>query len=410
MKVLVSCQHYRPEPFNTADVCEGLVERGHEVTCITALPNTGMPGNDIPNEWRNPVLRDRVENGVRVIRVPLSPRKSGAKARVMNYLSFWRNANKAARMLPGGIDVTLGYQFSPVMQADPALAYSKKYGAPSLLYCFDLWPVSLTAGGFSESSLPYRWMGSVSKRIYSEANRIAVTSPLFDEYFRNELNLTIDDSLYLPQYADDVFSASVAGQMLPEGYNPEKINITFAGNVGQAQSVITVVEAAALLRDRDDIVFHVVGSGSRLSECEGRARELGLRGIVFHGRHDVSEMPAYYAASDAMLVTFEASPMAEYTLPRKATTYLAAGRPILAALGGETKRVIDAASCGFSCNTADAAGLARIAVDFSAMPKDKREHLGTSGRAYYESHFTKDRFFSTLESELEKLKGTKHGM
>ena len=402
MRILVSCQHYWPEPFNTGDVCEALVARGHEVTVITALPNTGMPGNDIPQKWRDPARRDEIRNGVRVIRADLHPRLSGGMNRVRNYLSFWHKANNIARGLGDDYDVTLGYQFSPVMQADPALVWARKNRKKALLYCFDLWPASLLAGGFKESSLPFRWMRSVSKRIYSQADRIAVTSPLFDEYFRRELGLSVPDSVYLPQYADDAFLAAPAGPA-PEGYDPVKCNLTFAGNVGQAQSVETIVEAAGLLRDDASIACHVVGSGSHLKACQRRAAELELPNLTFHGRRPVEDMPAYYAASDAMLVTFEASPMADYTLPRKATTYLAAGRPVLAALDGETRRVLDEAGCGMCCGTADAEGLARIAREFAALPQDKKKRMGESARAYYQAHFTKERFLDELEALLSEL-------
>lgn len=400
MRVLVVCQHYWPEPFNTSDVCEGLVERGHEVVVITGLPNTGMPGNDIPAEYRREHPFEELRNGVRVIRVPLRPRLAGAANRVKNYLSFWRNANRLARSLDEEFDAVLGYQFSPVMQVDPGLVYARRHGVRMLLYCFDLWPASLAAGGFGESSLPFKWMRRVSRRIYSQADRIAVTSPMFDEYFRGELGLEVPDSAYLPQYADDIFSEG-AGTFVPEGYDPGKVNLTFAGNVGRAQSVETIVEAAALLKGEEDIAFHVVGSGSMLAECEAKADELGLGNIAFHGRKPVGEMPAYYAASDAMLVTFEDSPMAQYTLPRKATTYLAAGRPVLAAASGETARVIDEAGCGFSCGFQDAGGLARICREFAAS--GSREEFGRRARAYYEAHFTKERFFDALEGELEDL-------
>lgn len=402
MRILVACQHYWPEPFNTADVCEGLVQRGHEVAVITALPNTGMENNDIPAEWGDPERLNQVRNGVSVHRVRLHPRRYGAVNRVRNYLSFWRNANRLARGLDEEFDVALGYQFSPVMQVDPALVYARRHNIKTLLYCFDLWPVSLTAGGFSESSLPYRWMERVSRRIYSQADRIAVTSPYFDAYFREELGLDVPDSVYLPQYADDSFSRD-AEPAVPDGYDPSKVNLTFAGNVGQAQSVITIVEAAGLLRERHDIVFHVVGSGSRLEQCRSRASELGLENLVFHGRRPVGEMPAYYAASDAMLATFEASPMATYTLPRKVTTYLAAGRPVLAALDGETERVIADAQCGLTCAAADAEGLAGIARKFAALPAGERELMGGNARSYYESHFTKELFFETLEQALSDL-------
>ena len=399
MRILVVCQHYWPEPFNTSDVCEALVKRGHSVTVITGLPNTGMPGNDIPEEWKEASRRDEMHNGVRVLRTMLYPRRCGSVNRVRNYLTFWHNANKIARSLGDDYDVALGYQFSPIMQVDPALVWARKHDKRMLLYCFDLWPVSLTAGGFSEMSLPFRWMRSVSKRIYSQADCIAVTSPLFDEYFRGELCLDIPDSVYLPQYADDIFDISV--KPVVEGFDPAVCNLTFAGNVGQAQSVITIVEAAALLKDDSSIAFHIVGSGSRLAECEARASELALSNIAFHGRKPLEEMPFYYAASDAMLVTFEASPMATYTLPRKVTTYLAAGKPVLAALSGETERVLNEAGCGMCCDTADAEGLARIAKKFSLRADHVR--MGEAASAYYLTHFTKERFLDKIENLLRDL-------
>lgn len=401
MNILIVCQHYWPEPFNTSDVCEELVKRGHSVTALTGLPNTGMPNSDIPYEYRNGKNRVQKRNGVTILRADLAPRKTGAANRVKNYLSFWLNANKLARNIKDEFDVVLGYQFSPVMQVDPGLVYAKKHHKKMLLYCFDLWPISLTAGGFSQESLPYKWMSSVSRRIYSRADRIAVTSPLFDEYFSGSLSLNREPSAYLPQYADDNFG-TVGTSGGCDGYDPTKINLTFAGNVGQAQSVATIVRAASLCNN-DRIVVHVVGSGSRLEDCKRLAETLKAKNVVFHGRKPIEEMPRYYAASSAMLVTFEDSPMATYTLPRKVTTYLAAGKPVLAALSGETKRVIDEAHCGLCCAIEDAEGLARICDEF--VERDDKELMGKNARSYYESHFSKEMFFDKLESILKELAG-----
>lgn len=398
MRILVVCQHYWPEPFNTSDVCEELVRRGHEVAVITGLPNTGMPSNEIPAEYQG---SNRVEfrNGVKIYRTKLYPRKTGALNRIRNYISFWRNANSVARNIVDEFDVVLGYQFSPVMQVDPGLVYAKKHHKKMLLYCFDLWPVSLTAGGFSVESLPYKWMAQVSGRIYRQSDRLAVTSPLFDEYFKQELGINREPSAYLPQYADDAFVDCKCCEC--EGYDSSKVNLTFAGNIGQAQSVKTVVKAASLVKSDLNIVFHIVGSGSRLEECKSLATELGLTNIVFHGRKPLEEMPKYYGASDAMLVTFEDSPMATYTLPRKVTTYMAAGKPILAALSGETKRVIDDAKCGYCCAIEDASGLAAICERFADSAN--AGELGARAKSYYESHFTKELFFNRLESLLAEI-------
>lgn len=401
MKILFVCQHYWPEPFNSTDVCETLVERGHDVTVLTGLPNTGMPGGDIPAEYQNGRNREETRNGVKIIRASLHPRKTGALNRIQNYLSFWRNANKIARRLPSGFDVVFGYQFSPIMQVDPGLVYAKKNNVPMLLYSFDLWPQSLLAGGFKKDSLPYKWMKSVSTRIYSQADRIAVTSPLFDDYFKRELGLDIPKSVYLPQYAEDLFGRNVSEA--PDGYASDKINLTFAGNIGAAQSVETIIQAAAILSEDDRFVFHIVGSGSSLEKCKELAEELKVNSVVFHGRKPLEDMPKYYSASDALVATFADDPVLGFTLPRKVQTYMAAGKPVLGTMIGEARRVVEAANCGFCCNAEDAEGLASIALKFADC--DNARALGNNAKAYYSEHFSKELFFDVLENALNELKG-----
>lgn len=181
MKILVVCQHYWPEPFNTSDVCEELVKRGHSVSVITGLPNTGMPNSDIPEEYKSGHKQIEHHNGVTIYRANLQPRKTGALNRVKNYISFWHNANRLARKLNEEFDVVLGYQFSPVMQVDPGLVYARKHHKKMLLYCFDLWPVSLTAGGFQRTRCPTNgWRpsqkGFIGKLIVLLLPRLCLTS------------------------------------------------------------------------------------------------------------------------------------------------------------------------------------------------------------------------------------------
>ena len=406
MKILVVCQHYWPEPFNTADVCEELVRRGHQVTVLTGLPNTGLKDGDVPAEYRNGRNRRQQRNGVTILRAWLHPRKTGAKNRVLNYLSFWFAGNKLARRLKEDFDVVIGYQFSPVMQVDPGLVYARETGAPMLLYSFDLWPESLKAGGFSESSLPFKWIKSVSQKIYSDADCLAVTSRGFFDYFRDELGIEPKRPLYLPQYAEDLFTSKESSSEAV-GFDANKTNLVFAGNIGAAQSVETIVEAANILRDYHELVFHVVGSGSSLEKCRELAESYALSNIVFHGRRPLEEMPSFYAAADAMLATFSNDPILAYTLPRKVTTYLAAGKPVLGTLTGEARRVVEDARCGYCCAPEDPGGLAKICLTFAS--DSKKKELGSNARAYFDKHYSKERFFDSLEQTLNNLKGIRHG-
>ena len=161
------------------------------------------------------------------------------------------------------------------------------------------------AGGIKKESLVYKWFLKISKKIYSSADVLAVTSPSFSGYIEDLTGKKIK-TIYLPQYAEDIFSEISGG--MPDGFSQDKINLTFTGNVGAAQSVETIVRAAALLKDHDEIVFHIVGSGSELENCKILSKNLDINNIIFHGRKPLEDMPTYHNASDAMLATFPIHP------------------------------------------------------------------------------------------------------
>lgn len=399
-------QHYWPEPFNVAEICEALVARGHAVTALVGTPN--YPEGEIYPGYGKGANAHQSRKGVDIVRVPLIPRKQDPIHRVLNYYSFACNGERMARKIDHGFDAVVSFQTSPVMQARPAIAYAEATGTPLLHYVVDIWPECLLAGGIKKGSIAYNHYAKVSRQIYKKADRLAVTSPLFVDYLSDLMGSQVKAAL-LPQYAEDEFFEAPSGSV-PKGYDPEKFNVTFAGNVGAAQSVQTLVRAAALLKGDPCFVFHVIGSGSELASCKALAEELGASNIVFHGRHDISEMPSFYAASDAMVATFSADETLAWTLPRKIQSYMAAGKPVVAAIGGETERVLAEAHCGMCCAAEDAEGLARVCGRLADATPERRAEMGAAGRAYCKSHFAKSRFVKTLESELEKLKGTKHGM
>ena len=403
LRILAVSQHYWPEPFAISDVCEGLVAMGHSVTMLTGTPN--YPDGDIYPGYEGGKKAAQERNGVHIKRVKLVPRGREIWQRVINYYSFSINATREARKLPGDYDVVLSFQTSPVMMGKPALAYGKKNNVPVLLWCQDLWPESLTVGNIKRGSLIYKMYARVSRAIYSGADCLAVTSRSFSDYFKTQLHMD-KKTVYLPQYAEDIFSDEAS---LREEYDPTKINLTFAGNVGIAQAVNTFVEAGHYLAGDDRFVLHVVGSGSELETLKKYKEEIGADCVVFHGRHPLTEMPSFYNSSDAMVATFQNNSILGYTLPRKVTSYMAAGRPILGTVVGEARHIIEEAGCGLCCDAEDPVGLAEICKKFADMSPEERAAMGANGRRYYEEHFAKDSFYTILETELQKLKGAKHG-
>lgn len=391
MKILVICQHYWPEPFVLDDVCEELVKRGHTVHVVTGVPN--YPMGHIYEDYKNGKNRTQERGGVRITRTFTIGRRQNVFFRFLNYFSYAISSTRYIHRLKEEYDVVYTNQLSPIIMVNAAMAYAKKWNKKVVLYCMDLWPASLAAGGISQRSLIYKIFSKVSGWLYRKADRILVTSRMFQEYFEKKFNIGADVVEYLPQYADNRFDA------LPEYEKGETIDLMFAGNIGAVQSIPTILHAAKLLENNQQLRWHIVGDGSELENSKKLAEELQLQNVIFYGRKPMEEMPLYYAKADAMLLTLTADPFISMTLPGKAQTYMAAGKPILAAGNGEIHHVLNDANCGFCGPAENAEGLANAVCQFLEHPN--RAELGKNARLYYEQHFTRNMFMDSLEQELK---------
>ena len=392
-KILVICQYYKPEPFRISDICEEMVRRGHEVQVVTGYPN--YPEGILYDGYGLGKHIDEIINGVRIHRCFTIPRKTGTLKRMMNYYSYSVSSTKyvlskectASDGKP--FDVVFCNQLSPVMMADAAIAYKKKYKVSAILYCLDLWPESLIAGGIKRKSKVYQYYHHVSKKIYRQMDKILITSRLFSDYLNNEFGIRKDKIEYLPQYAEDIFGH------IPERKEDGTFNFMFAGNIGAVQSVETVIKAAEILKETS-VKFHIVGGGSDLD----RLKEMGkdMDNVVFYGRRPIEEMPKFYENADAMLVTLADDPVLSLTLPGKVQSYMAAGKPIIGAIDGETKIIIEESKCGFCGKANDAVELAENIKRFIKY-KD-RDIMGENARKYYEENFREKLFMNKLESNF----------
>lgn len=392
MKILVVCQYYYPEPFRLPDICEAMVQQGHSVTVVTGTPN--YPEGVVYPGYEKGAHADEMRNGVRIHRCPLIPRKQGALYRFLNYYSFVYSSHRYLRGLKEDFDVVFVNQLSPVMMAEAALSWAKRNRKKCVLYCLDLWPESLLAGGIGKNSPIYKVFWHISRSIYRKADTILITSLGFRDYFRDVLGIKNQQIRYLPQYAEDMFGTVGAADTEQNG-----VHYLFAGNVGKSQAVETIVEAAKLVQDDNRIHIHIVGGGISLDSCKALAD--GLDNITFYGRRDVSEMPSFYAKADAMLVTLVDDATLSLTLPGKVQSYMAAGKAVIGAINGETARLVQTADCGSCAPAEDAAALAQILKNGADHPQLLRQH-GQNARKYYDEHFRKETFMDTLLTVLQE--------
>lgn len=229
------------------------------------------------------------------------------------------------------------------MMADAAIAYKKKYNVPIVMYCLDLWPESLIAGGIKRDSYIYKVFQLISKRIYRQMDKIFITSRMFSNYLNSEFDIDLNKMEYLPQYAEGLF------EKIPVREEDGIFNFMFAGNIGSIQSVDTIIKAAEELKD-EPVRFHIVGSGIELERIQEMSKD--LNNVIFYGRRPVEDMPILYEKADAMLVTLASDPVLSLTLPGKVQSYMAVGKPIIGAIDGETMAIIKEAKCGF-CGEAE---------------------------------------------------------
>lgn len=392
-KILVICQYYKPEPFRISDICEEMVRRGHEVQVVTGYPN--YPEGILYDGYGKGKHIDEIINGVKVHRCFTIPRETGTVKRLMNYYSYAVSStqyvlSKDCVASDGNtFDVVFCNQLSPVMMADAAIAYKKKHKVPVVMYCLDLWPESIIAGGITRESVIYKFFHHVSRKIYRQMDKILITSRMFSDYLGAEFGIKKENIEYLPQYAEGIFE-----QLSPR--NEDGVfNFMFAGNIGAVQSVETVIKAAEILKD-EPVKFHIIGGGTDLDRLKKITKDLD--NVIFYGRRPLEEMPELYTKADAMLVTLAADPILSLTLPGKVQSYMAAGKPIIGAIDGETKSVIEDAKCGFCGKSDDAFELAENIKTF--IGDVDRVAMGQNARKYYEENFEEKLFMDKLESKL----------
>ena len=402
MKILVVCQYYYPEPFRITDICESLVKRGHEITVLTGLPN--YPEGKIYQDYRLGKKRKENFNGVNIIRCYEIGRGKSKIKLFLNYFSYAVSATLKALSMKNRYDVIFVYQLSPVLIGIPAMVYKKKFKTKILFYCLDLWPDSLSAGGITQNSFVYKLFHKTSKWIYASADLLLITSSMFENYFRDNLRLNEIRIKHLPQYAEDIFNLELKN-FFDIHKDCNSFDFVFAGNVGDMQSVDTIVRAANELKKINDITIHIVGDGSRLKDCKKLADKLSVQNIRFHGRKPIEEMPKYYALADAMLITLKANETISSTLPGKVQSYMAAGKPIIAAIDGETRCVIEKAECGYICEPENYMALAKIIIKFYLS--NEKEQMGRNAHKFYIENYDKEKFLNTIENSIIDLEDIK---
>ncbi len=401
MNILIVTECFHPDIYAVNDIVKTLVSRGHKVTVLTGLPD--YTTSYIPEEYKHGKNRHQDFHGAEVFRVSTVARRHGAAFRALSYLSFAVNGWFAAKCRKWEeFDVIYVWEVSPVTMAVPAIALKNRFHKPLFLYCMDIWPECVKAMGFRDGTVSYRLIHKWSSSIYRRCDHIAVSSKPFFEYLETVNGVERQKMSYLPQYASE--------ELLEEDFSKtdsangkKHIDFLYIGNIGKVQNLDCLIRAAAVLKDREDVTFHIVGGGSEFENIVALAKEVGTERIItFYGPKPADEAKKYYRKADACVLTLDGSNRIGDTLPGKLQTYMAAGKPVFGALNGAGREIIEESGCGAAVDAGDANGFAGILKDFAEHPERYRS-CGENARNYFREHFRKEKHFETLESQLKNM-------
>lgn len=394
MRVLLVTQYFWPENFSINGVVKTLVEKGIEVEVLTGKPN--YPRGEMFAGYRAWGCRRESFQGVEINRIPLLARGRGAWGLALNYLSFIISGLLFAPWMLRGksYDVIFVYAPSPILQAIPAIFLGWLKGGHVVLWVQDLWPESISATGRVKNRPTIKLVEQVVRFIYRHVDLLLVQSRAFEAPVRALASKT--PIVYQPNSVDDIF-AKPATQEIPQVEAlGQGFSVMFAGNVGSAQAVEVIVEAASILKSFADIHFVILGDGSAREWMVKEQRQRRLHNLHLLGRFPVETMPGFMQKASALLVTLADQPIFAATVPNKVQAYMAAGRPIIACLNGEGARLIVEAEAGFATPAEDAKALADTILRLYWLPPSEREKMGDNGRRYYQEHFNHDRLVDQL--------------
>jgi glycosyltransferase involved in cell wall biosynthesis len=396
LKVLLLSQYFPPEVGATQTRMQAFAEylsaRGHDVTVICEFPN--HPQGVIPPEYRGRVIEDERTNGYRVIRVWVNATEEKTqRSRMTFYLSYMALAALAAP-LAGRPDVVLATT-PPLFTGAAGAAIARAFGAPLVLDVRDLWPAAAVSLDQISGATTRRLAESLERWLYREAAQIVAVTEPFCRHIAT-VGQPRRPPVLIPNGTLESFFVNgdrSAGTRL--GIEENRFLVTFAGTLGIAQALPSVIEAAEIAGD--GFAFSLVGDGPLRDRLVALAHDRGLDNVSFHGQVALEEIPPLLSASDALLVSLSAHPTFRDFVPSKMIDFMAVGRPIVLAAAGESARLLEESGAGIAVAPERPEELARAVRWLSEHP-DEAADMGRHGQEY-----ARERLRSSQAGLLEQV-------
>jgi colanic acid biosynthesis glycosyl transferase WcaI len=407
MRMLIITINYPPEiggaPHLIYELALGLQSRGHDVTVLTGYPRYNL--KVVPDEYRRGLWMREVLDGVPVLRVriPHLPRGSKIARGVQHFIfGMWLSALMS---LTRRADVAL--VFSPPLPLPwMASLVGRAKRVPVVVSIQDLFPREAVELGMLTSPLLIRIFEGMERQMHRLATAVTVHSPGNREHVIQQSGQPGRvHVLYNWVDTERIRPGNRANDFARQHGLVDQFVVSYAGTMGWAQDMGTIIASAARLREHRDILFLLVGDGVEKEKAQTRSRELGLDNIKWLPMQPWSVYPEILTASDVSLINLHPE-LRTPVVPSKLLSIMAAARPVVASLPSESdaRRIVDEAGCGICVEAGDSEALANALLELYS-DRDLADQMGRRGRAYAESHFSRQASTDQMELILRDSAG-----
>jgi glycosyltransferase involved in cell wall biosynthesis len=382
MKILLINQVFvsPKEPGHTRHFEMGkyLMERGHELVIVASDLNYQTGKRTVA---RRGLYAEQMFDGIRVLHSYMYPAIHRSYFwRVIAFFSFMFSSIWTALRLKD-VDLVLGTT-PPIFQAVSAWVVAAVRRKPFLLEVRDLWPEFGISMGVLTNPIIIALSRWLENFLYKRADHILVNSPAYREYMLAK-GVPADKVTYIPYGTDiEMFHPSIDGSSIRRELKVEdKFVVLYAGALGQANDIDTLLRAAERLKQDENISFVLFGDGKERDRLESEAQRMDLHNVIFAGTRPKKDMPRIVASADACLAILQDIPAFRTTYPNKVFDYMAAGRASIIVIDGITRELIESSRGGVYVKPADDVMLAQKILELAQNPAQVKE-MGANARDY----------------------------
>lgn len=378
------------------DLAKELVHHGHHVT-IFASSFHYATRTETKTYLKKPYLIEEI-NGITFVWIKTYPYIRNNARRFLNMLSYTYQVLRHAHRMPIiPPDVIIGSSVH-MFAVYAAYRLAKSFDVPFVMEVRDIWPQTLIDMGMSRYHPFVLLLGWLEKYLYQKAEKIITLLPYAAQHIRSVAPIDEDDIVWIPNGADIERNNVIEPYVFPTG----GLNIVYAGAIGEANNLSTLIKSAQLLRN-EPVFFHVVGDGPMKQTLEELCKKWALTNIFFYGSLPKTEALQMIKGADVLYFSLTDSPIFRYGISsNKLFDYLSSGKPILFASNSGNNPVQEAGA-GITVTAEDPYAVSEGIKTFLKMTQEERSVMGKNGKTYMAAHHNTKHLAERLEQNLTQI-------